>query len=102
MRSSNFAAFDSQNYPLLVESGIDTSYNEAGLATPHGLVSLSLHKDFDNNVTDLKIFPGIKNEVVARFLPIKNLKGLILETFGSGNISSESWIIECLKKAVEK
>ena len=102
MRSSTFAAFDSQNYPLLVESGIDTSYNEAGLETPHGLVSLSLHKDFDNNVTVLKIFPDINNEVVARFLPIKNLKGLILETFGSGNISSESWIIECLKKAVEK
>ena len=56
MRSSTFAAFDSQNYPLLVESGIDTSYNEAGLATPHGLVSLSLHKDFDNNVTVLKYF----------------------------------------------
>ena len=72
------------------------------MATPNGLVSLRLHKDFDDNVTVLKIFPSINKEVVASVLGIKNLKGLILETFGSGNISSESWIIECLKNAVEK
>ena len=86
MRSSTFAAFDSQNYPLLAESGIDISYNEAALATPNGLVSLRLHKDFDDNVAVLKIFPGINKEVVPSILGIKNLKGLILETFGSGNI----------------
>lgn len=72
------------------------------MATPNGLVSLRLHKDFDDNVTVLKIFPSINKEVVASVLGIKNLKGLILETFGFGNISSESWAIECLKKAVEK
>ena len=72
------------------------------MATPNGLVSLRLHKDFDDNVAVLKIFPSINKEVVASILGIKNLKGLILETFGSGNIPSESWFIECLKKAVEK
>ena len=35
-------------------------------------------------------------------MDIKNLKGLIVETFGSGNIPSKSWFIEYLKKAVEK
>ena len=69
MRSSTFA-FDSQNYPLLAESGIDTSYNEAVLGTLNGLVSLCLQKGFDDNVTVLKIFPGINNEVFARVLPI--------------------------------
>ena len=80
MRSSTFAAFDSQNYPLLAESGIDISYNEAALAKPNGLASFRLHEDFDDNVAVLKIFPGINKEVVASILGIKNLKGLILET----------------------
>jgi len=102
MRSSTFAAFDSQNYPLLAESGIDISYNESALAKPNGLASFRLHQDFDDNVAVLKIFPGINKEVVASILGIKNLKGLILETFGSGNIPSESWFIECLEKAVKK
>ena len=64
-------------------------------------MSLRLHKDFDDNVTVLKIFPSINEEVVASVLGIKNLKGLILETFGSGSISSEAWIIECLKKQLK-
>ena len=101
MRSSTFAAFDSQNYPLLAESGIDISYNEAALATPNGLAPLRLHQDFDDNVAVLKIFPGIKEAVITSVLGIKNLKGLVIETFGSGNIPNEAWFIECLKKAVE-
>ena len=87
---------------LLAESGIDISSNEAALATPNGLLSLRLHKDFNDNVAILKIFPGINKKVAASILNIKNLKGLILETFGSRNIPSKSWFIECLKKVVEK
>ncbi len=43
MLSITFAAFDSQNYPLLAESGIGISCNEAVLAIPNGLVPLRLH-----------------------------------------------------------
>tara|TARA_S200000501_G_C20531667_1_gene615934 strand:- start:107 stop:634 length:528 start_codon:yes stop_codon:yes gene_type:complete len=99
MRSSTFADFDSQNYPLLAKSGIDISYNEAALAIPNGLLPLRLHKDFDDNVAVLKIFPDINKGVVTSVLNIKKLKGLIAETFGSGNIPSESWFIEYLKKS---
>ena len=82
MLSITIAAFDSQNYPLLAESGIDISYNEAALATPNGLVSLRLHKDFDDNVAVLKIFPGINKGVVARFAAIAvKLKGVTANVF---------------------
>ena len=101
MRSSTFAAFDSQNYPILAVSGIDINYNETALAKPNGLAPLRLHKDFDDNVAILKIFPGITQALFISILGIKNLKGLIIETFGSGNIPNEVWFIECLKKAVE-
>ncbi|MDB4315675.1 asparaginase [Cyclobacteriaceae bacterium] len=101
MKSSTFAAFESQNYPLLAESGIDINYNEAVLAAPNGLAPLRLHQDLDDNVALLKIFPGLNEAVLESILGSKNLKGLVMETFGSGNIPNEPWFIECLKKAVE-
>ena len=32
---------------------------------------------------------------------IPNLKGIILETYGSGNAPTEEWFIEALKKAIK-
>ena len=101
VKSSTFAAFESQNYPLLAEVGIDINYNEAILSAPNGLVPLRLHQDLDDNVALLKIFPGLNKAVLESILDSKNLKGLIMETFGSGNIPNEPWFIECLKESVE-
>jgi len=40
---------------------------------------LKVHKRIDNNVTVLKLFPGISKEVVHSILNIDNLKGVIIE-----------------------
>ena len=33
---------------------------------------------------------------------IKKLKGIVLETYGSGNAPSESWFVEEIEKAIKK
>lgn len=50
----------------------------------------------------LKIFPGISPQVVESILNIPGLKGVVMETFGSGNAPGYDWLLEMLKDAVER
>ena len=48
----------------------------------------------------LKIFPGINQNVLNAFFAIPNLKGIVLETYGSGNASTEEWFVQTLARAI--
>jgi len=102
VRSSTFAAFESQNYPILAESGIFIEYNHAILMPYNPGAILRLQNNFESNVTILKIFPGIPKEVVKSTLNIKGLKGIVLETYGSGNTMNHKWFIDLLKNSIKK
>ncbi|MEQ8583421.1 MAG: asparaginase [Marinoscillum sp.] len=102
IRSSTFAAFQSQNYPYLAESGIDIEYR-LNYMWPHNARSkLKIRKDFDENVAILKIFPGINQPTVESIFNIKGLRGVVLETYGSGNTMNFPWFIKVLQKAIKK
>lgn len=102
IRSSKFAAFQSQNYPYLAESGIDIEYRENYMMPHNPNSKLRLKKGFDSNVTILKIFPGISQVVVESFFKTPGLKGIILETYGSGNTMNFPWFLKILQKAVKR
>ena len=40
--------------------------------------------------------------VLSAILDIQNLKGIVLETYGSGNAPTEDWFISLLVKAIRK
>ncbi len=101
VRSSTFAAFESQNYPILAESGINIEYNAEFLQPFDPGSRLTIHNDFDENVVIFKIFPGVSPEVVNSILHIPNLRGVVLETFGSGNTMNHSWFLEAIQRAIE-
>lgn len=98
--AENFNAFVSGNYPLLAEVGIHIKYNRHKILKPN-FKNLKIHTNLDCNVTILKIFPGISENVVQSTLNIPGLKALILETFGSGNAPTDEWFIICLEKAIK-
>ena len=50
----------------------------------------------------LKLFPGITVQVIEHCLNMKGLKGVVLETYGSGNSPSESWFIKAMEAAVDR
>ena len=58
--------------------------------------------DFNTNIAILKIFPGISKNTVEAILNTKDLKAVVLETFGSGNAPSSDWFIGCLQKAQKR
>ncbi|MCV9386795.1 asparaginase [Reichenbachiella ulvae] len=102
IRSSNFAAFESENHPYLAESGVEIVFNESFLREHDSQQRLEYYPKMDPNVVVLKIFPGITQEVVKTILSIKGLRGVVIESYGSGNIMSWDWMIDLLRKAVEK
>ncbi|MCW3071281.1 MAG: L-asparaginase 1 [Bacteroidetes bacterium] len=97
--AEHFQAFQSPNYPILAEAGVHLKYNRAALMKP-GTKKLNVQTKLDHNIAILKMYPGISENVVDAVLKTKNLKALILETFGAGNATTQQWFTGSLKKAV--
>lgn len=101
INAEQFQAFASLNYPQLIESGVHlTVFNEYLLPQKKKL-GLKSHRNMDDNVAILKIFPGINKNVIDAMLGAKNLKALVLETYGSGNAPMEEWFLVRLNNAIE-
>ncbi len=96
-----FDAFRSYNYPELAKAGINIIYNHSAINYPTAKQGLKVFHNIDTNVAILKIFPGITPAVLNAYLNIEGLKGLILESYGSGNAPSEEWFIKIISKIVK-
>ena len=99
--AENFDAFFSYNYPSLAKAGINISY-KTNLILPMPNEPLVVRKRFDERIAVLKLFPGITPDVVGAVLNTPGLRGVVIETYGSGNAPTEPWFIEALQKAVER
>jgi L-asparaginase len=102
INAEHFKAFTSPNYPPLVESGVHLNMNPELFLPISRVRKLKVHKNLDNNVVIIKMFPGISETVLSAIFNIQNLKGIVLETYGAGNAPTEDWFIILLKKAIEK
>ncbi|MBC5863886.1 asparaginase [Flavobacterium turcicum] len=101
INAEHFRAFTSPNYPQLVESGVHLKWNEELFWTsPQSTAPLLVHKNLDNNVAIVKMFPGMSEAVLTAIVNIPNLKGIVLETYGAGNASTEDWFLDLLQKAI--
>lgn len=100
INAEHFNAFTSPNYLPLVESGVHLNVN-SNLLFPKPAKKIIVHKELDDNVVVLKMFPGINESVLSAIMGIPNLKGIVLETYGSGNAPTEDWFIQILKKAIK-
>ena len=98
--AEHFNAFTSPNYPFLIESGVHLKVNKDLLLPLDENEPMHVHKVFDTQVVILKMFPGINQKVLKTLVHIPDLKGIVLETYGSGNAPTEEWFIELLQKAI--
>lgn len=100
INAEHFKAFTSPNYPELVESGVHLKLNPELFLAKSENIEFKVHKELDNNVAIIKMFPGISEAVLAAIFDIPNLKGIVLETYGAGNAPTEDWFLNLLRKAI--
>jgi len=102
INAEHFEAFESLNYPHLAESGVHLKVNKEYLLKPNTRKKIKVHKNLDTNIVLVKLFPGISKSVLETILNAKHIKGVILETYGAGNTTTEAWFIDLLKRTIER
>src|ERR1700748_2576798 len=98
--SSKFEAFRSPNYPILAESGVHLRFSVNDIRHPKEGETLKVHKNVVSDVAVLKLYPGISPTVVETILGA-DVRGIVMETFGAGNTTTDQWFIDLLKKAID-
>lgn len=95
-------AFRSDNYPPLAEVGVNISYNTPYIYKPTTYPEeLIVASELETKVVIVKLFPGIDESVFNAILSVKDLRAIVLETFGSGNAPTNKWFIEAIKRAID-
>lgn len=104
--ADQFAAFSAPNFPPLAtitSSDIHVAWN--AIYRPHEIKPFSIQTSLDTaHVACLRIFPGIKPEMIDAVLRVSGLRGLILETFGAGNAPGgpDNMLIKIFSDAVQR
>ena len=99
--AEHFEAFYSGNYPSLAKVGINIIYKQH-LLRPLSNKTLKVYNKMCDNVIIVKVHPALRQEYLEAFLAVEGLKGVVLETYGSGNAPTSPWFINAIKKAIDK
>lgn len=104
--SASFEAFDSPNFePLAKVNGLGIQVNWPVVLRPTTIAGLNVATDLDTaHVACLRIFPGIKPEMLDAVLRLPNIRGLILETFGMGNVpgGADGPVTRVIRDAIDR
>ena len=96
--AEEFNAFESFNYPHLVDAGVNITYHRERILTPDWQQAMRPHYRLDNNVIIFSIFPGIREDLIRHIIRTPNLKAIVMRTFGSGNAPQSPWLLNALRE----
>jgi len=102
INAEHFEAFASLNYPPLAESGVHLYFNDIALLEEKPMCRLKVQKQLADKIVLLKLFPGLDESTFNHIISLDGLEGLIIETFGSGNVTSDAWFLNGLSNVIEK
>ncbi len=96
--ADEFNAFESFNFPHLVDAGVNITYHEERILKPDWNNPITPHFRLDNNVIIFSLFPGIREDLIRHIIHTPNLKAIVMRTFGSGNAPQRPWLLNALKE----
>lgn len=97
------SAFESRNLPPLAEVGVNIKYNYSVIynMAPY-FEPLRISDNLNDKVIVIKLFPGLSKESFNAMLAIEGVKGVVLETYGTGNAPTAEWFIDSLRNAIAR
>lgn len=100
--TSALDAFHSPNVAPIANIGISVQIDYRLIYRPCSVAKFAVHDEMNENVGLLRIFPSISAATIKAFLQ-PPMQGVVLQTFGAGNIPSDRLdIIDELKNAHER
>lgn len=100
--SRGFTAYDSPNYPPLGKADVDLVVDDR-LILPIPSQPLRVKTSVETNVISFDVFPGIQNsKMVKNLLSDENIYGIIVKSFGSGNIPTDPNFLSLFADARER
>ncbi|WP_299271827.1 asparaginase [uncultured Psychroserpens sp.] len=102
INAEHFEAFESLNYPHLAESGVHLKVEYDDLYKPNTRKKLVVHKQFETDIILIKMFPGISEAMLKPLFECDDVKGIVIETYGAGNTTTEMWFLNMLKKTTKR
>lgn len=100
VHADGFHAFDSPNFPPLLEAGIQIQLLAGRLGSAGGS-TLRLHGVTPQPIGVVTLYPGISFEVIANLLQ-QPVKALILLTYGVGNAPQDERLLSQLRAASQR
>lgn len=98
--ASSYDAFGSPNFPELATAGEYVVVNESVVDEPsrHALL---LQEELEDRIACMTIFPGMSPELLRSMLMAEGLRGIVLQTFGTGNAPSTPEFLDAIEDAVK-
>jgi len=102
INAEHFEAFQSLNYPCLIASGVHLKVNTSFLRPVNRRKKMVYHTHFDSNILIFKMFPGVNETIIDHVFSSEKINGIIIETYGSGNTTTQKWFITMISKLIKR
>jgi L-asparaginase len=86
----------------MAEAGTYIKYRHDLIRRVEKDIHPTFHYLLDTNVTIVRLFPGISPQTLEAMFTIPGLKGVVLETYGTGNAPTEKWFLDIIRNAVKR
>ena len=100
--SENFEAFLSVNYPPLAEAGVNIRFDHTAIQQPWTEGDFKVQLGFDPRVAIVRLFPGFDPTLLTTIAASGKVKGLIIETFGAGNVPNNDAMHKAISETINQ
>ncbi|MGB1699019.1 MAG: asparaginase [Nannocystaceae bacterium] len=99
--NESFVAFSSGNFPVLARAGVTINYRKQLIRQPTAAAPTFWALNSDPAVVAARVYPGLRGEALE-LLTRAPVRGLVLESYGSGNVPSDDrTFMKALERAIE-
>lgn len=96
-----FSAFNSPNFPALVEAGVHLYFRHP---TPDDAVragEFCIHDRLETGIGNMRFYPGLSTEHVEGILLHPKFRGIILQSYGTGNLPTDPDLIDLIQESIK-
>lgn len=102
VNAEGFNAFDSFNYPHLCDAGVNFTFHDHHILRPDFSRPMTPHMALDPNVIVFSLFPGLQENIVRQVLESRDVRSIVMRSYGSGNAPQKPWLLRLLRRAAER